>query len=868
MSSDVATRIEAAFELVDDDPARAEAMASDVLVDPATPVADRIRARWARGMARRQRGDPQLGASDLARARDEATAAGELGLAAQVNVTRAIITFQADGADAASALLDAAEPHLHGADLARLETQRGLIMHRVGELDAAERLYQRARRRFARTPDGIGQVRLLNNLAVLHAQRGELVRADHCATEAFELADALGQRFMAAASLHNRGYGRTRMGQLAEAIDDIRAAEDEFVALARHDFAQMSRVDLAEALLSANLVDEAAQVADRALAGVRRYGTQIDVADASLLAARCRAAAGRSEDAGEAAEEAVELLRRQERRSLLAAAEYVAVSLQREDDDQGRRAETLGELSERLRSHGWWLEATGAAVRAADHWLRAASPAAAAAVLDRLGPARRLPAAERAAVALARARIAEATGDHRGARRGISLGLRTVAENQASLSSFELRAFAAGHGAALQLLGAELAIADGRPRELLERLEATRAQMITTAGAGEQMDPVLDELLASMRAITEELRAASTAGEAADALRRQQVELESRIRDRSRRVGGIGAGACGSVSEAVSALGERSLVEYALVGDHVWAVAISHGRAALHDRGSAAGLRTDIEACSFALNRLNRTGGSPASVEAAASTLAALTNELRERLIPPALRRDDGPVVIVPDGILHGVPWRAVLGAGGRPISVTSSLLGWSVASSGLGQVRGPGRVALVAGPGLPGAEAEVRAVAGVHPDATVLTGPAATVATVLGGIAGTDVAHLACHGSFRSDNPLFSTLLMHDGPITVHDLQGRGQLPRIVVLSACSAASSGPLRGGALLGLASALTAMGVASVIAPLTPVNDEAVVDRMIELHRALSAGRSPADALAGVADGHELDPVAAAFVALGA
>ena len=39
----------------------------------------------------------------------------------------------------------------------------------------------------------------------------------------------------------------------------------------------------------------------------------------------------------------------------------------------------------------------------------------------------------------------------------------------------------------------------------------------------------------------------------------------------------------------------------------------------------------------------------------------------------------------------------------------------------------------------------------------------------VLGGVA---LAHLACHGAFRSDNPLFSSLRVADGDLTVYDLE------------------------------------------------------------------------------------------------
>jgi hypothetical protein len=68
---------------------------------------------------------------------------------------------------------------------------------------------------------------------------------------------------------------------------------------------------------------------------------------------------------------------------------------------------------------------------------------------------------------------------------------------------------------------------------------------------------------------------------------------------------------------------------------------------------------------------------------------------------------------------------------------------------------------------------------------------------------------------------------------------------------------------------LSSALGAFGVSDVIAPLTPVNDERVMDVMRRVHERLAAGVTPSAALAGAAADHdELDPVAAAFVVIGA
>ena len=128
-------------------------------------------------------------------------------------------------------------------------------------------------------------------------------------------------------------------------------------------------------------------------------------------------------------------------------------------------------------------------------------------------------------------------------------------------------------------------------------------------------------------------------------------------------------------------------------------------------------------------------------------------------------------------------------------------------------------------------------------------------------------LAHLASHGSYRADNPLFSTLSLADGPLTVYDLERCRTMPRTVVLSACSVATSSVLRGGALLGLASALMTFGASTIIAPLTPVSDErSSRDR----RRAPGDGRGmpAAAALARTVIGDRaLDPTAASFLAIG-
>ena len=99
----------------------------------------------------------------------------------------------------------------------------------------------------------------------------------------------------------------------------------------------------------------------------------------------------------------------------------------------------------------------------------------------------------------------------------------------------------------------------------------------------------------------------------------------------------------------------------------------------------------------------------------------------------------------------------------------------------------------LVAGPDVPGGVREIELLGELYPDAVVLRPPDSTAGAVTAALAGADLAHLACHGRVRSDNPIFSSLLLSDGPLTVHELELRGaggRAPRRIVLAACESGS------------------------------------------------------------------------------
>ena len=90
-------------------------------------------------------------------------------------------------------------------------------------------------------------------------------------------------------------------------------------------------------------------------------------------------------------------------------------------------------------------------------------------------------------------------------------------------------------------------------------------------------------------------------------------------------------------------------------------------------------------------------------------------------------------------------------------------------------------------------------------------------------------------------------------------------------MLSACESGVLAPVGAGELLGLVSALLAIGTAGVVASVAVVNDEATVDVMVDVHARLDDGADLADALlaARTATAHDatLAATAASFTAMG-
>jgi len=108
-------------------------------------------------------------------------------------------------------------------------------------------------------------------------------------------------------------------------------------------------------------------------------------------------------------------------------------------------------------------------------------------------------------------------------------------------------------------------------------------------------------------------------------------------------------------------------------------------------------------------------------------------------------------------------------------------------------------------------------------------------------------VIHLATHGDFRPDNPLFSGLALADGWLTTLDIFNLHLNASLVTLSACQTGRSVVGGGDELQGLMRAFMAAGAASLVSSLWAVEDQSTADLMRTFYDELAIGTTKGAAL---------------------
>jgi tetratricopeptide (TPR) repeat protein len=307
-----------------------------------------------------------------------------------------------------------------------------------------------------------------------------------------------------------------------------------------------------------------------------------------------------------------------------------------------------------------------------------------------------------------------------------------------------------------------------------------------------------------------------------------------------------------------------TLVAYHAVGDEVLAFVVSGGDVRVVRRiSTVAAVGRLAGKLAVQWDRF-RAGGGFAGRHAAMlerSTrrlLGALYGEVMAPLAPllDGTGRGDGgeapKLVVVPHGPMHQIPFHALFDGEGYFLERFEISYAPSATVYALCQERAPrgsGRALAfgVADPLIPEAAAEARSVAGHVPGARARVDEEATVAGLRAEAPGCDVLHLACHGLFRADNPMFSSLKLQDGWLTAADALGLSLPGALVTLSACESGRSGVIGGDEVLGLTRAFLGAGAATLVVSLWLAQDTTTAALMEHWYERMGEGVGRAAAL---------------------
>jgi tetratricopeptide (TPR) repeat protein len=846
---------------------QAALVAAGSILDGRPSAYDASLAHQTIGIVLRDRGDLPGAAAELRRGVRLASASGRPEREVDVQATLGVTLAWMGRSQHGLAVLDQAVAAAHGSLAGRVLMRRAQVLWNLGRFHEAHEDLCRALPYLRRAGDTVWEARSLTWRAHAFLGLGLPGRAAADFARAEELFATSGQELEYAMARHNRGLTALIRGDLPGALAYFDEAGNRYDALGETnpDLA----IDRCSALLAAGLAGEAARETDTALGRIPPEGG-IAFKNAELLfaAATAALAAGDPAIARERARQARRLFRAQERAVwetradlVLAQARYAAgersASLLRYAGQVAARMEAP-RTDEAIQAHllaGRLALSRGRLAEADQHLERAARSR------------RRRPPLTRSVAWLARALQAEARGNDRATLAACARGLDALDEHQMTLGATELRAHGTAHGAELAMIAQRDALRRGDVHRLLFWSERWRATALAARSTPLRQDRQLAAELAALRGVIRLLAASEMPATRRTVLERERRRLETAVQARTRRSPGSREQEAEEfgLDTLLDELGGSSLIELVEVDGVLHVITVADRRVRLHTVGGVP--EDEIRMNRFLLRRLARNAPRLGDEQSLAYRGAQLESSL---LGSAAAELGDGPVIVIPPGRLQAVPWTLMPSLRDRAVTVAPSALTWARAR----HKRPPTdrRVTLVVGPGLVTEGAEVAELHSRYPESVMLGNGSATAEHVLGALDGAWLAHIAAHGTFRADNPMFSSLRLDDGPLTVHDFERLARAPYRLVLSSCDSGVAAPVGADELLGLVSSLVPLGAAGIVASVVPVNDEAAVPVMLALHNALQGGATLAEALLTTRKEVGSDPLALAtahsFLALGA
>jgi tetratricopeptide (TPR) repeat protein len=770
----------------------------------------------------------------------------------------------------------------HGAavNLARLDSNVANIMARQDRFDEALPLYRRAYEQLAVIGDPPDVAAVLSNMAMCHINLGDFTSALETYHAARDYCERHEMPLLVTQADYNIAYLHYLRGEYTRALELYRTAREHSERVGDAYHSALCNLDCSEMYLELNLCDEAAELAERARA---EFGALRMVYEQAKAVTNLAIAASRRGDptrAGRLFGRARQLFGREGNVAWLALVDlYEALVLHREGRYVGARqlAEHARELFAQaaVPARAALCDLLLARLELQDGHIQAADDLCRAVVektLDAQAPI--LTYQAQFVLGLAR----EAGGDRdsalkafetahaaleslRSQLRGDDLKLAFLEDKQAVYESLVSNCLASASPG--RLPSAFGYIESGKSRSLADLIAVRAASLAPRGAENATAAPRLrQELSWHYRQLErEETRPDKRSAARGHALRARTRELEKelgRSLDEARRTdqefSALQTGRSFKLEEIRATLAPDTLVlEYYQARGQTYVCVLGREQLDIVPLGPIAELRHLVRLLQFQLSKfrlgpayLNTFG---AQLQTAAD---AHLRELHAALIAPVRGQLDAEhLVVVPHDALHFVPFHALLD-GNRHL-IDDFTMSYAPSSSVYRLCRtkppGYGQGAVIMGvpdAGTPFILDEVRAVAEALPAAQVFVGAEATARQLQQRGETSRFVHVATHGFFRKDNPMFSSIRLGDGPLSVYDLYQFRLSAELVALSGCGTGLSVVVGGDEQLGLVRGLLYAGAHAVLLTLWDAFDGSTAEFMTAFYQRVNKGRTKAQA----------------------
>jgi len=765
---------------------------------------------------------------------------------------------------------------------ARLDMNLGNLHHRLDRPAEAVKCYDRALRIARRlgSPEMISLIRL--NRATSLCALGKLREAEEIYADVAAEAERAGERRVRAFVDFNLGSLRFQQGAYDRAYDVLDAARHVFEEQGDDHWRTLTLIDLTELLLEVGSYTRAEAMAEEAQNVTSRLGLRYERGRATMFRAIAALGKGDGEAATAHLREAHALFEEEGNLPARALCDvYLAEIALRAGDAPGAIERLVGAV-DRFDAARRRLHEAGARISLATAYLAAGRLVPARRELDRAGRRlARLPSpwlkARRWHVA---GRVAEADGQAGTALRHYRRAVRELESIRGRLGVDEFRVSFADHRAEVWADLVELVLQRQGPSAVAEAfalVEQSRSRALVDLLAGRLRpeavhDPravrwleELDRLRAEMNRLRgfvpgkrDGMRGAVATPRAIRRCEARITETLRRLERQSASLGALTRGETYSLEEAQDQLpADTELVEYFLGARTCWALVVDrHTARAVPLPATAAEIsrwmtrfRFQIEKCCHGREYVS------AREELLLAGVNSHLSELADAIWKP-LGLSRRRVVVVPHAALHSLPFAALPLAPDEYVldrHVVSVLPSASCRKYNDRVERGDPRelsvLALdVEAADLPEARREVDVVRRRFRRGRTLRGSRATREAFRRAAPEADVIHLATHGLFRPDDSTFSSVLLSDGWMSVHDIYGLRLKARLVCLSACQTGRSWIGGGDEIMGLTRGFLHAGAGTLLVSLWPVEDAATADLMTGFYGALRAGHRLDEALA--------------------